>query len=85
MKTAITEGLEFLDKEIKFITVHDSQEDKYYQAGLKHAYNIFKEKLTPEKDQIKRAFNVGGTEAYEISSDDYYNHTFSTTNKETLK
>jgi hypothetical protein len=37
-----------------------------------------------EKDQIKRAFNVGGTEAYEMSSDDYYNETFET-NKETLK
>lgn len=34
--------------------------------------------LKIEKDQIKRAFNVGGTEAYEQSSEDYYKETFET-------
>lgn len=49
-----------------------------------HASELADELLETEKQQIKRAFNVGGTDACEMSSDDYYNDTFST-NKETLK
>lgn len=73
-KTAMQQLIDFLEPELK---MHD-----FLQLP---AYEKAKELLETEKYQIKRAFNVGGTEAYEMSSDDYYNDTFESTNKEPLK
>lgn len=87
MKTAITEGLQLLHKEIKFINLEDTQEDKYFRAGLKHAYNIFNEKLTSEKNNLENSYIQGFCHSeYEgvMDFDKYYASTFET-NKETLK
>ena len=80
MNTAITEILEKLREEIKFINKDDSKEDRYYQSGLKLAFNIVKEFRAKEQIQIQDAFDDGQSNYtsprdYETGKE-YFNSTF---------
>jgi hypothetical protein len=57
MTTATTDILEKLREEIEFINKDDSREDRYYQSGLKLAFNIVKEFRAKEQIQIQDAFD----------------------------
>lgn len=70
MKTAMQKLIDNLEQD--YIDAHYDMEKHQITTAINYA----KELLEKEKQQIKRAFNVGGTEAYEQSSDDYYNETF---------
>jgi hypothetical protein len=59
MTTATTDILEKLREEIEFINKDDSREDRYYQSGLKLAFNIVKEFRAKEQIQIQDAFDNG--------------------------
>lgn len=84
--TAIEEILEKLREEIKFINEDDSREDKYYQTGLKLAFNIVKEYLVKERVQIQKAYSQGRSDEetrfpYATDEVDYYNSTFGDSNE----
>jgi len=82
METALNEILDKLREEIKFINDDDSREDRFYQSGLKLAFNIVKEYRAKEQIQIQDAFDNGqanytSPRDYETGKE-YYNETFKT-------
>jgi len=70
MKTAIEQLIDGLKK--------DEINSQYAmeRVSIRNCIIFASSLLETEKQQIKRAFNIGGTEAYEQSSEDYYNSTF---------
>lgn len=51
-------------------------QEKLISMGFLNIEETLNPFLEIEKNQIRRAFNVGGRDAYEQSSEDYYNETF---------
>lgn len=59
MKTALTDLIEALELDIKYITDDDSKEDRYHRQGLKYACDLAKEKLKKEKELLNNFYKAG--------------------------
>lgn len=73
MKTALAQLLDLLNKEIKSC---DSDE-RHFQAGLQHAYNLTKDRLKKERKQIEEAYYAGASAEYGREDNvEYFNETY---------